>query len=76
MTGYFFTSEIKAIEEIRKKVTSMKVFTPDGRELGKVSKVYVDNLELSGIRVGRRYYNKEDIDSIEEVVVINQELSR
>ena len=67
----WFRDEIDLINDLLEKTRGMKVFTPDGVQLGNVSKVYVEDLDLKAVRVGRKKYFADDIVSVDNVVVVN-----
>ena len=48
-----------------------EAYSNDGKALGRVSKVYLDGVKIKGLRVGRKRFDKEDIVSQGEVIVIN-----
>ncbi|MBD3262680.1 MAG: DUF373 family protein, partial [Candidatus Altiarchaeales archaeon] len=73
LTEYFFPEQIAFIEDLVNKTKGTTVYTSEGKELGKVGGVYVDNMDISAVRVGRRYIKSEDILSFEEVITVDAE---
>lgn len=71
LTEYFFPEQIAVIEDLIKKTRGTTVYTSEGKQLGKVGGVYIDDLEIAGIRVGRRYIKAEDILSFEDVITVD-----
>jgi len=60
-TEYFFIEEIHARKNLLAKYANKKVYTYDGKEVGKVSKVLLDGSKFLGIKAGRRKISKEEI---------------
>jgi putative membrane protein len=73
VTELMFKSEIIAIKDIIYSIKGLKVFDVEGRELGKVSRVYVEDMKLDGIRVGHKHIDADNIESVENVIVVNPE---
>lgn len=71
LTDYFFRPEIDVIDRITRETEDKDVFDTEGNRLGKASKAVIENLELSGIRVGRKSIDRADILSIDKVIVVN-----
>lgn len=62
-TSLVFIEEINAKKKIIKQYMGKKVVTKDGLDLGKVTKVILDDHRFVGIKVGRRRFDKENIVS-------------
>jgi len=60
-TELVFIEEIKAKKELVKDYLGKKVFNNEGIEIGKVTKVLIDDTRLTGIKVGRKKFDKESI---------------
>jgi len=69
-TELIFIEEIKARRKWIEDYAGKKVFSKDGREIGKVSKVLLDGSKLLGIKVGRKRIDKEDIISNNGAVLV------
>lgn len=61
ITEYMFIDEIQARRNVIAAYSHKKVFTEDGKELGKVSRVLLNDSKLLGIRVGRHKVMKDDL---------------
>ncbi len=72
ITEYIFIGEIKAREDLYKKLHGAEVYDKDGKKIGKVTDVSIIGYELSEIRVGRRRIPKADIASLEGKIVLNK----
>ncbi|MFH1402965.1 MAG: DUF373 family protein [Candidatus Altiarchaeota archaeon] len=71
LTEYLFISEIQAIKNLVKDLSGREVYTSDGKHIGKVTNVFVEGMELSGIKVGKRKVKKDQIVSTDNVVIVN-----
>ncbi len=60
-TEYFFIEEIQARKNLLAQYANKKVYTYDGKEVGKVSKVMLDGSKFLGIKAGKRKISKEEI---------------
>ncbi len=69
-TELIFIEEIKTRRKWIEDYAGKKVFSKDGREIGKVSKVLLDGSKLLGIKVGRKRIDKEDIISNNGAVLV------
>lgn len=69
-TELIFMDEIKTKRRWIGEYAEKKVFSKDGEELGRVSKVLLDGSKLVGIKVGRRKIDKEDIVSNNGAVMV------
>jgi uncharacterized membrane protein len=70
ITDLWFRDEIELIKSIWEDFSGMKVYDRDGALIGSVSKVYVQDLSLKGVKVGRKHYYGDDIVSTENVIVV------
>ncbi|MEM2918720.1 MAG: DUF373 family protein [Candidatus Altiarchaeota archaeon] len=61
LTEYVFIEEIETRKNLLSQYNNKKVFTVDGKELGKVSKVLLDGSKFIGIKVGKRKILKEEL---------------
>jgi len=61
VTEYLFIDEIQARRNLIAQYLNKKVYTPDGKEIGKVSKVLLDDSKLLGIKVGKNKILKDEI---------------
>lgn len=72
LTGIFFMNEIRSHQKVIGNLAEKDVYTSSGEHLGRVSRVLFKAGELSGIRVGRKTVLKDEIASIDKVVVVKQ----
>lgn len=63
VTEQIFLSEIQKRQKLINEFANRRVYTEDGRLLGRVSKVMVDGSTLVGLKIGKRRIPKEDIIS-------------
>jgi putative membrane protein len=71
LTEYLFMTEVGAIRRIVNELTDRDVYTSDGRHLGRVTNVFLDGMELSGIKVGKLKIGSEDVVSTDNVIIVN-----
>ncbi|MEA3255026.1 MAG: DUF373 family protein [Candidatus Altiarchaeota archaeon] len=69
-TELIFIDEIKTRRKWITDYAGKKVFSKDGVELGKVSKVLLDDSKLIGVKVGKKRVNKEDIISNNGAIMV------
>jgi putative membrane protein len=72
-TALVFIEELNVQRRLRKQYEGKKVVNKEGTELGKVTKVLLDDTKLLGIKVGRKRIEKEDILSLQAESVVVQE---
>jgi putative membrane protein len=72
-TALVFIEELNIQRKLRKQYEGKKVVNKEGTELGKVTKVLVDNTKFLGIKVGRKRIEKDDILSHNAESIIIQE---
>lgn len=63
VTKLIFIDEIRIRRKWIENYAGKKVYSMDGKEIGKVSKVLLDGSKLVGIKVGKKKITKEDIIS-------------
>ncbi len=61
VTEYLFIEEIQLKKQLIKQYSHKKVYSPDGKELGKVSRVLLDDCRFLGIKVGKKKFMKEEL---------------
>jgi putative membrane protein len=70
-TEYWFINEINIMKSIIKDLLGKDVVGADNKHIGRVSKVLLEGLELSALKVGRRVIARKDILSTEGVIKVN-----
>ncbi len=70
ITESIFREEIKARENLIKEFAKKKVYDPDGKFIGNVSKVILDGSRFRGIKVNKIKIPKEDIISSNGAVMV------
>jgi putative membrane protein len=68
-TELIFIEEINAKRRIIKEYAGRKVVNKEGAEIGKVTKVLLDDSKFIGIKVGRRKIEKDNISRNGDVIV-------
>jgi putative membrane protein len=68
-TELIFIEEINAKKRVIKEYAGRKVVNKEGAEIGKVTKVLLDDSKFLGIKVGRRKIEKENITRNGDVIV-------
>lgn len=68
-TELIFIEEINAKKRVIKEYAGRKVVNKEGAEIGKVTKVLLDDSKFVGIKVGRRKIEKDNISQNGEVIV-------
>jgi putative membrane protein len=71
LTEYWFIKEINIMKNIIKELLGREVYGNDEKPIGRVSKVLLNGLELSALKVGRRVIARKDIISTGEVIRVN-----
>lgn len=61
LTEYVFIEEIQTRKNLLLQYNNKRVFTVDGKEIGKVSKVLLDGSRFLGVKVGKRKILKDEI---------------
>ena len=72
IVNLLFLSDIQSMENTVKHLSDKEVYSLKGDKVGKIGKVLFKGSEFSGIQVGRKTFDKEDIVSADKVVVIKQ----
>jgi len=68
-TELIFIEEINAKKRVIKEYAGRKVVNKEGAEIGKVTKVLLDDSKFVGIKVGRRKIEKENLTRNGDVIV-------
>lgn len=63
ITKYLFIGEIQSIQTIVENLVGREVQTTTGELLGRVSKVFIEGMELGGLKVGKIRISKDEIVS-------------
>ncbi|MCX6695125.1 MAG: DUF373 family protein [Candidatus Altiarchaeota archaeon] len=71
ITDYMFMDEIETIKEIMRNYEGKDVYNPEGKRIGRVSKVIVRGMEMVALKVGHKRISKDSIVSSGDKVVVN-----
>ena len=72
-TELVFIEEINAKKKLIKDYMGKKVFNSEGVEIGKVTKVLLNDTTLVGIKVGRKKFDKENIIYSNGTVIVQMQ---
>ncbi|MBM3308784.1 MAG: DUF373 family protein [Candidatus Altiarchaeales archaeon] len=71
LTEYWFINEINIMKNVIKDLLGKDVYGLDNKPIGKVSKVILEGLELSALKIGRRVIARKDIIETGTVIRVN-----
>ncbi len=70
LTEYFFRPEIKVISRLMRETEGREVANERGEKLGKVTKAVVENLEIKEVHTKKRVFQKKDIISFGDRIIV------
>jgi uncharacterized membrane protein len=71
VTKYWFVSEIQEMQKKIEGLIGKDVYTPEGKKMGRISKIYFNGIDLEGIKVDGKRIGKDRIVSTDKVVVVS-----